>query len=55
MASDKFPEKADVYEHVEGGNGKEIQVSDEERRRVLRKIDVHLLPFISVLYLLSFL
>lgn len=26
-----------------------------ERKRVLRKLDVHLLPFVTVLYLLSFL
>ena len=26
-----------------------------ERKRVLRKMDLHLLPFVSILYLLSFL
>lgn len=26
-----------------------------ERKKVLRKMDIHILPFVSVLYLLSFL
>jgi hypothetical protein len=30
-------------------------VSHAERQRVLRKLDIHLLPFVSLLYLLSFL
>jgi len=28
---------------------------EAERKKVLRKMDIHLLPFISILYLLSFL
>jgi hypothetical protein len=28
---------------------------DRRERRVLRKMDIHLLPFVSLLYLLSFL
>jgi hypothetical protein len=30
-------------------------VSEADRKRVLRKMDIHLLPFVSFLYLLSFL
>jgi hypothetical protein len=30
-------------------------LSETERNRILRKIDVHILPFVSLLYLLSFL
>lgn len=30
-------------------------LTDAERNRVLRKIDFHILPFVSLLYLLSFL
>lgn len=29
--------------------------TEKERKRVLRKMDLHLLPFVSLLYLLSFL
>lgn len=32
-----------------------VTLSEEEYQRVLRKIDLHLLPFVSLLYLLSFL
>ncbi|CAA7260730.1 unnamed protein product [Cyclocybe aegerita] len=32
-----------------------LEVSEAERKRVLRKMDFHLLPFVSFLYLLSFL
>ena len=30
-------------------------LTEAERKRVLRKIDLHILPFVSLLYLLSFL
>lgn len=30
-------------------------ITEKERARVLRKLDLHLLPFVSLLYLLSFL
>lgn len=32
-----------------------VDHSEKERARILRKMDWHLLPFISLLYLLSFL
>jgi hypothetical protein len=32
-----------------------VEASDAERKRVFRKLDVTLLPFVSLLYLLSFL
>ncbi|EGO25330.1 hypothetical protein SERLADRAFT_368727 [Serpula lacrymans var. lacrymans S7.9] len=32
-----------------------IELTSQERRRILRKLDWHLLPFVSLLYLLSFL
>jgi hypothetical protein len=32
-----------------------VHLDEEEDRRILRKIDVHLLPFVALLYLLSFL
>ena len=34
---------------------KDTELSPAERARILRKLDVHLLPFVSLLYLLSFL
>jgi hypothetical protein len=37
------------------GDGIMTNISEAKRKRVLRKLDVHLLPFISTLYLLSFL
>jgi len=30
-------------------------ISEADRKKVLRKMDIHLLPFVSCLYLLSFL
>ena len=36
-------------------NALEIEVTEPDRQRLLRKIDFHILPFISLLYLLSFL
>jgi len=32
-----------------------MMLTDVERNRVLRKVDLHILPFVSLLYLLSFL
>ncbi|KAF8070071.1 major facilitator superfamily domain-containing protein [Lyophyllum atratum] len=34
---------------------KSLIVSEEEYKKILRKLDIHLLPFVSLLYLLSFL
>lgn len=39
----------------DGGGIVLTKISEAKRKRVLRKLDVHLLPFISTLYLLSFL
>lgn len=33
----------------------EVEITEQDRQRLLRKIDFHILPFISLLYLLSFL
>jgi len=33
----------------------EVEITDIARAKILRKLDVHLLPFVSLLYLLSFL
>jgi hypothetical protein len=33
----------------------EVEITDIARKKILRKLDVHLLPFVSLLYLLSFL
>jgi hypothetical protein len=30
-------------------------IDEKQEKRILRKLDIHLLPFISLLYLLSFL
>jgi hypothetical protein len=30
-------------------------IDEKHEKRILRKLDIHLLPFVSVLYLLSFL
>lgn len=53
-------EKLEVVEHASMGSGdfkKQgwLEHSEVEQKRVLRKMDLHLLPFISLLYLLSFL
>jgi hypothetical protein len=32
-----------------------VELTDSARTTILRKLDVHLLPFVSLLYLLSFL
>jgi hypothetical protein len=40
---------------VSGEEGGHKLDSEARRRKVLRKMDWHLLPFISLLYLLSFL
>jgi hypothetical protein len=38
------------------GSGVELgHITEEDKQKVLRKMDWHLLPFISLLYLLSFL
>ena len=56
MSVEKVTEK-----HLEAGDRHSDLSSDivpldqEEDRRILRKIDVHLLPFVALLYLLSFL
>ncbi|KAJ7646966.1 major facilitator superfamily domain-containing protein [Roridomyces roridus] len=33
----------------------DVEINDAAHRRILRKLDIHLLPFVSLLYLLSFL
>ncbi|KAJ7497619.1 major facilitator superfamily domain-containing protein [Mycena latifolia] len=33
----------------------DVEITDIARKKILRKLDVHLLPFVSLLYLLSFL
>lgn len=58
MASEDFKEKDFVERDADIQNGDEDMIhniSEAERKRVLRKLDIHLLPFISTLYLLSFL
>ncbi len=57
MASNELLDTKLSFEHDTGGHEKDlsITISETERRRLLRKIDIHILPFISVLYLLSFL
>jgi hypothetical protein len=58
MASEELKDKDIQVEHDTGSQKDDlmiIKISDAERKRVLRKIDIHLLPFVSALYLLSFL
>ncbi|KAH6885643.1 major facilitator superfamily domain-containing protein [Coprinopsis sp. MPI-PUGE-AT-0042] len=53
-----FSEKKADSVNVTPTSGSALELSDiteEDRQRVLRKMDWHLLPFISLLYLLSFL
>ncbi|KIJ68120.1 hypothetical protein HYDPIDRAFT_173800 [Hydnomerulius pinastri MD-312] len=45
------PDEKGVYDSVE----EDVGVAPVERARILRKLDWHLLPFVSLLYLLSFL
>ncbi|KAL4074089.1 major facilitator superfamily domain-containing protein [Scleroderma yunnanense] len=40
---------------TESHNEKDVELNPKERARILRKLDIHLLPFVSLLYLLSFL
>ncbi|PFH53712.1 hypothetical protein AMATHDRAFT_54146 [Amanita thiersii Skay4041] len=53
-----FNEKTQIDSFQDNSSNDEevmLKVTEEERKRVVRKVDVHLLPFVSVLYLLSFL
>ncbi|KAL1743407.1 major facilitator superfamily domain-containing protein [Schizophyllum fasciatum] len=55
---DTEKEKASFHEHVSADRAEHASPDDfdaVEHQRILRKIDWHLLPFVSVLYLLSFL
>ncbi|KAK2464336.1 hypothetical protein APHAL10511_003793 [Amanita phalloides] len=54
MASEGNIKEKDVFYEREPNRQNE-KVSEAERQRVIRKIDIHLLPFISILYLLCFL
>ena len=55
MASEELKGN-EFLEHDAGiQNDEDGVITEEKRKRVLRKLDVHLLPFISTLYLLSFL
>lgn len=60
--ADTKPEKAFAsYDetNVDHDNLKDQELatplSDVEQKKLMRKIDIHLLPFVSLLYLLSFL
>lgn len=58
MASEELKDKDIQVEHDTDSQKDDVmivKISDAERKRVLRKIDIHLLPFVSALYLLSFL
>lgn len=50
--TDSLPSSTFKGEELSGGHASD---SDAEERRVWRKLDWHLLPFVSLLYLLSFL
>ena len=58
MTSKVLQEK-DFVEHDAGiqndGDGMITKISEAERKLVLRKLDIHLLPLISMLYMLAFL
>ena len=54
MASEKLPAQHQEYYDVGLNNAAEyIPASEEEERRVIRKLDARLLPFVFVLYSLS--
>ena len=53
MSSDKVLIVEDA--NASKNEDERIEFTDEERRRIVRKVDIHLLPFISALYMLSFL
>lgn len=61
MSDTSLTEKApsvDPKELVDGENVKGLDLeppTEEEFKPLLRKLDLHLLPFLSLLYLLSFL
>lgn len=40
---------------IEKRNRRSLVASEEDYKKIIRKIDIHLLPFLSLLYLLSFL
>ena len=52
MASEEVLKEGDSSDTV---SKNEAMSREAEYRRVLRKVDIHLLPCISILYLLSFL
>ncbi|KAG5643390.1 hypothetical protein DXG03_001004 [Asterophora parasitica] len=52
ISGDKEKDRVTV---VEQAPEQSVLVSEEEYKKILRKLDIHLLPFVSVLYLLSFL
>ncbi|KAF8639490.1 hypothetical protein AX17_001395 [Amanita inopinata Kibby_2008] len=56
MAFNKKPKEIDSFQEDASKNEEVmLDVTEGERNKVLRKVDIHLLPFISLLYLLSFL
>jgi sugar phosphate permease len=57
MSSDKVLVIEDHFDPANAGKAEDdiIEFTEAERRRIVRKVDIHLLPFISALYLLSFL
>ncbi|KAJ6594269.1 major facilitator superfamily domain-containing protein [Mycena capillaripes] len=48
-------EKASYDEDTAGSTEPKVELTEIARAKILRKLDVHLLPFVSLLYLLSFL
>ncbi|KAH6885642.1 major facilitator superfamily domain-containing protein [Coprinopsis sp. MPI-PUGE-AT-0042] len=53
--SEKKADSVDVSSPTSDSGFELAHITEEDRQRVLRKMDWHLLPFISLLYLLSFL
>jgi hypothetical protein len=54
MSATEKTEKAS-YDEDTATNEKPVELSKADHARILRKLDTHLLPFVSLLYLLSFL
>lgn len=47
--------KAEDISAVAQNEGMMNKIPEAERQRILRKLDIHLLPCVTILYLLSFL
>jgi hypothetical protein len=56
MASVEFFKTRDASDGaVNEDESTSSKIPDAEYRRIMRKVDIHILPYVSILYLLSYL